>query len=120
MQSLHFMQTAACLLAMAAAGGLTMAAIRWWGNPRPPSWLAMGHGLLAGAALTLLAYACFTVGLPSRGQLALALLATAAAGGAAINLLFHSRMHPLPKSWIVGHALLAVAGFATLLSAIFS
>jgi len=120
MEPMHAMQTAAGLLAVTAAGGVTMAAIRWSGTPRPPSWLAMLHGLMAGAALTLLLYAFFTVGLPPRGELALAFLAAAATGGAAINLLFHAKMLPLPKSWVAGHALLAVAGLVTLLSAVFA
>jgi len=58
------------------------------------------------------------VGLPAGAQLAVILLLVAAAGGAAMNLMYHWRQLPLPKSWIVGHALLAVAGFLSLLYAL--
>jgi hypothetical protein len=118
MEPLHSMQTAAWLLGIGAAGGLVMAGIRWTGKPHPPTWIAMVHGLIGAAALTLLLYAWWTVGLPLRAQLAAVLLLVAAAGGAAINLMYHWRMLPLPKSWIVVHALLAVAGFLALLSAL--
>ena len=45
------MQAAAILFGLAALGGLVMAFLRWSGAPRPPDWLAMGHGLLAAAGL---------------------------------------------------------------------
>src|SRR5262245_41615928 len=111
MEPLHSMQTAAWLLGIAAAGGLVMAGIRFSGAPHPPTWLAMLHGLLAAAALTLLLYAWATVGVPSGVKLAVLFLVVAAIGGVAMNLLYHWRLLPLPKSWVVVHALLAVAGF---------
>ena len=46
--------TSTILLAIAAAGGLVMAGIRFAGNRQPPAALAMLHGFLAAAALTLL------------------------------------------------------------------
>ena len=64
MEPMLFMKTASCLLAITAVGGLAMAGMRFAGKPQPPTWLAMVHGLLAGAAATLLLYAYFTVGLP--------------------------------------------------------
>jgi hypothetical protein len=51
---------------VAALGGLTMAGIRFAGKPQPPVWLAMLHGFLSAAAVTLLLYAYATVGLPAR------------------------------------------------------
>ena len=90
MEPALMMQTATGLLAVSAAGGLTMAAIRFSGKPHPPTWLAMLHGFLSAAALTLLIYACLTVGLPGTAQLALLLFLAAAAGGAYMNLNFHS------------------------------
>jgi hypothetical protein len=75
MDAVTMMKTAAVLLAIAALGGLLMAIIRFKGADRPPSSVAMLHGLLAGSALTLLLYAAATVGIPK-----LALLATAAVG----------------------------------------
>jgi hypothetical protein len=117
MEPALIMKTASCLLAIAALGGLTMAAIRFSGKPQPPTWLAMLHGFLAGAAVTLLLYAYFTVGLPALAGWALLLFLIAAAGGAFLNLNYHWKMLPLPKGLIVGHAGLAVVGFALLLAA---
>jgi hypothetical protein len=96
---------------------LAMAGIRFAGKPQPPTWLAMLHGLLAGAAVTLLLFAYFTVGLPALACWALLLFLAAAAGGAYLNLNYHWKMVPLPMGLIVGHAGAAVAGFALLLAA---
>ena len=41
------------VFAIAAAGGLIMAGVRVLRQRNPPAWLAMAHGLLAGAELTL-------------------------------------------------------------------
>ncbi len=117
MEPVLIMKTASVLLAIAALGGLTMAGIRFGGKPQPPTWLAMGHGFLSAAALTLLLYAWFTVGLPALAAWALLLFLIAAAGGAFLNLNYHWKNLPLPKGMIVGHALIAVAGFALLLAA---
>ena len=111
------MKTAASLLAVAALGGLTMAGMRFADKPNPPAWLAMLHGLLAAAAVTLLAYAYFTVGLPALAGWALLLFVIAAAGGAFLNLNYHWKLQPLPKGLIVGHAAIAVVGFVLLLAA---
>lgn len=117
MEPVLILKTASVLLAIAALGGLTMAGIRFGGKPQPPTWLAMLHGFLSAAALTLLLYAYFTVGLPALASWALLLFLFAAAGGAFLNLNYHWKMLPLPKGIIVGHALIAVAGFALLLAA---
>lgn len=117
MEPFLILKTASVLLAIAALGGLTMAGIRFGGKPQPPTWLAMLHGFLSAAALTLLLYAYFTVGLPALASWALLLFLFAAAGGAFLNLNYHWKMLPLPKGIIVGHALIAVAGFALLLAA---
>jgi hypothetical protein len=117
MEPMLMVRTAAVLLALTALGGLTLAGISF--NRQPPAWLAMLHGLLAGAAITLLAYAWFTVGLPGLAAIALVLFLLAAAGGVYLNLNFHWRQLPLPKGLIVGHALAAVAGFVLLLIAAF-
>ena len=94
-----------------------MAAIRFSGKPHPPVALAMGHGFLSAAALTLLIYAYFTVGLPRMAQLALLLFLVAAAGGAFMNLNFHWKMLPLPKWLVLVHAAIAVCGFILLVIA---
>jgi hypothetical protein len=120
MEPLLTMKTACALLAVSAIGGLVMAGIRFGGKPQPPTWLAMLHGFLSAAALTLLAYAYFTVGLPALAAWALLLLVIAAAGGAFLNLNFHWKQLPLPKGIIVVHAGVAVAGFVLLLVATFA
>ncbi len=119
MEMYSMLQVAAALFGVAALGGLLMAGMRFSGIPRPPAWLAMGHGLLAAAGLTLLIYAAVAVGIPPKAELALGLLVTAAMGGAAMNLLFHWKLLPLPVPLMIGHALLAVVGFALLLLCIF-
>jgi hypothetical protein len=117
MEPALMMQTATGLLAVSAAGGLIMAAIRFSGKPHPPISLAMLHGFLSAAALTLLIYAYFTVGLPEMAQLALLLFLVAAAGGAFMNLNFHWKMLPLPKWLVLVHAGIAVCGFLLLVIA---
>ncbi len=117
MEPILFMKTASCLLAVTAVGGLAMAGMRFAGKAQPPTWLAMVHGLLAGAAATLLLYAYFTVGLPPLAGWALLLLVIAAAGGAFMNLNFHWKMLPLPIGLLLGHAGLAVLGFILLIAA---
>jgi hypothetical protein len=116
--ALSMMKTAAVLLALAAVGGLTMAVLRFRGDERPPTLFLMGHGVMAAAALTLLIYAAATVGLPPLGLLATAILVVVAAVGAALNLLFHAKMLPIPKTPIVIHGLVAVVGFVLLLLAV--
>ena len=117
MEPVLIMKTASVLLALAALGGMTMAGILFSGKPQPPTWLAMAHGLLAAAAITLLLYAYFTVGLPSLACWALLLFLIAAGGGAFLNLNYHWKMLPLPKGLIVAHAGVAVVGFGLLLAA---
>ena len=112
------MQTAAGLLAISAAGGLVMAGIRFSGKPHPPIALAMLHGFLSAAALTLLLYAQFTVGLPQLAAIATVLFVVAALGGVIMNLNYHWKLLPLPKWLVAVHALIAVVGFGLLLAAI--
>ena len=94
-----------------------MAGIRFMGDRPPPASLAMLHGFLAAAAVTLLLYAAATVGLPGMALVALALFLAAAGGGAILNLNYHWKQLPLPKWLIIVHATAAVAGFALLLAA---
>ena len=119
MDMIMMLKTATALFAAAALGGVIMAVIRFSGQPRPPSWLAMGHGLLAASGLTLLAYAHCTVGVPAYAQYALVLFLIAAIGGAAMNLLFHDKQRSLPIPLMIVHALLAVSAFMLLLLSVF-
>jgi hypothetical protein len=115
MDSFSMMKTAVVLLAIAAVGGLTMAVIRFRGADRPPSWITMLHGFLAGAAMTLLLYAWATVGLPGLAKAAVGIFVVVALVGAWINLNFHSKMLPLPKNVVVIHGIVAVIAFVMLL-----
>jgi hypothetical protein len=113
MDSMKLMtQAALVLLAITAAGGLLMAGMRFTGADRPPSWLAMLHGLLAASGLTLLLYAGLTAGLPPMSWAGVVLLVLAALGGLYLNLGFHDQRLPLPKGVIVGHAVIAALGVA--------
>ena len=108
------MQLAAIVLAIAAAGGATLAAIRLRGAPRPPTWMALGHGAVAATGLGLLIYAAATTGLPPLAQFALGLLVLAAAGGATLFVGFHLRDKALPIPLVIGHGLLAVTALVLL------
>lgn len=111
------MQAAIILLGITALGGVAMAWQRWRGAARPPHWLAMLHGLLAAAGLTLLLYEALTVGVPVLAQASLALFGLAALGGVWLNLRYHVNDIPLPKGIIVAHALLALLAYGLLVLA---
>jgi hypothetical protein len=117
MEAALILQTSTALLAIAAVGGLVMAGIRFSSDRQPPAALAMLHGFLAGAAVTLLLYAAATVGLPKMALGALILFVIAAGGGVILNLNYHWKQLPLPKGLIIVHASAAVAGFLLLLGA---
>jgi hypothetical protein len=122
MEPVLILRTAAVLLGITAVGGIIMAGIRFAGagDRQPPVALAMLHGFLAAAAITLLLYGAITVGLPGLALVALVLFLLAAAGGAVLNLNYHWKQLPLPKWLIVVHALVAVAGFVLLVVAAWS
>jgi hypothetical protein len=117
MEPALILRTSTVLLAIAALGGLVMAGIRFAGKPHPPIALAMLHGFLAAAAVTLLLYGAATVGLPSLALAALVLFLIAAAGGVILNLEYHWKNAALPKWLVVIHAIIAVLGFLLLLAA---
>ena len=119
MDAISMLQAAVALFAIAAGGGLVMAGIRLLARHNPPAWLSMLHGLLAAAALTLVAYAAAVVGVPTPAGWALLLFVVAAAGGAAMNLLWQWRQRPLPVGLMIAHATLAVIGFVLLCIAAF-
>jgi len=117
MEPTLILRTSTALLAIAAVGGLVLAGYRFGGNRQPPTALAMLHGFLAAAAVTLLLYAAATVGLPGTALAALALFLLAAGGGVFLNLNFHWKQLPLPKWLVIVHACAAVLGFVLLLCA---
>jgi len=114
MDGMLMLRTAVALFAIAAVGGLVMAGIRMTTKANPPAALAMLHGLLAAAALTLVAFATFTSSVPRTAQMALVLLLGAAAGGAFLNLGYQWKQRLLPMALVFGHAGLAVVGFGFL------
>jgi hypothetical protein len=113
------MDLAAIFLSLAALGGLAMLVIRLGGTPRPPTWLALVHGLIAATGLVLLAYAAATTGIPQRAQIALGIFVLAALGGAAIFVLYHLQNRALPIPLILGHGLVALVGLGLLLFTVY-
>ena len=118
MNSNLLLQTSAWLLVVTAAGGLVMAFIRFGREgSNPPAWLAMLHGFLAAAGVTLLAFAALTAGIPGLALTGLVLLLVASGGGVVMNLGYHLKGVPLP-GWLVGlHAALAAGGVLMVLLA---
>lgn len=119
-EPMDLLQAAAGLFTLAALGGLVMAGIRFGGKRNPPAWLAMVHGLLAAAGITLLAYAALTSAVPSLAVIALVLFLLAAGGGAVLSLAYKWKQRLLPSWLVIAHALLAVLGYALLLFAVFA
>jgi hypothetical protein len=117
MDSMTMLRTAACLFVLAALGGLLMAGIRFFGGRNPPPWIALVHGLLAGAGVTLLAYATAIGEVPQLAIVALVLFLLAALGGVVLNLRYEWNRKLLPVSLVIGHALAAIVGFGLLLVA---
>lgn len=119
MDTMLMLRTAVILFAIAALGGLVLAGVRFMGKRNPPAWLAMVHGLLAAAGLTLLIYAGYTGDAPTLARVAGGLLLLAAIGGAYLNLGFQSKERLLPATIVVGHAALAIIGFLCLVVAVY-
>jgi hypothetical protein len=117
MDASTMLRTAACLFVLTALGGLLMAGIRFGGKRNPPIWITMAHGLLAGAGVTLLAYATFTTSVPRTAVIALVLFLIAAAGGVLMNLRYEWNRELLPAPLLIGHALIAVIAFVLVLMA---
>ncbi|MBJ6979759.1 MULTISPECIES: hypothetical protein [unclassified Luteimonas] len=115
---MRLLQAAAVLFTLAALGGLVMACIRFMGRHNPPAWIAMLHGLLAAAGITLLAYGWYAYGIPAAALLALLLFLLAAAGGAVLSLAYKWKQRLLPAGLVIGHAVAAVAAYVLLLLAV--
>lgn len=106
------------LFAIAAVAGLIMAVSHFRKAALPKPALAALHGLFAASGLVVLLLAVIKAGMQGAPAIALGVLVVAALGGFAL-LSSHLRGRALPSGLVVGHALLAVAGFVTLLAAEF-
>ncbi|MGY0561197.1 hypothetical protein ACW7G2_10830 [Luteimonas sp. A277] len=112
---MDMLQAAVVLFTLAALGGLAMAGIRFAGKRNPPAWLAMLHGLLAAAGITLLAYTAYVGGAPALALAALLLFLLAAGGGSVLSLAYKWKQRLLPAWLVLAHAVLAVLGYVLLL-----
>src|SRR5262245_10415350 len=106
------------LFAVAAVAGLTMAIAHFRGQTPPKPAIALLHGLFAASGLVVLLLGLIRLGAGGVPAYALGLFLIAALGGFTL-LSFHLRGRPLPNGLVVGHALLAVAGFVTLVAAVY-
>lgn len=105
------------LFAIAAVGGLTLAILRFRDRPLPMG-LALVHGLVAATALVILLVVA--LGASGNGMTRGALIAfVVAALGGFYLFSFHVRGRKLPIPMVVIHGLVAVAGFVTLLLAVY-
>jgi hypothetical protein len=104
---------AVVLFAIAALGGVTLAAIHFTGKPRP---LALGviHGLAAATALVLLILVVLGAPEAGLGGVALGLFVVAALGGFVL-LARHLRQQPWPSGLVLLHGGLAATAFVVLL-----
>jgi hypothetical protein len=112
------MTVAVILFAIAAVGGVIMAAMRFGGRELPPMALAIVHGLFAAAGLVTLILSVVGAQTSWAAIVALVGFVVAALGG---FMLFahHLRRKALPINYVVIHGAGAVISFVILLAAIF-
>lgn len=103
------------LFAIAALGGITLAAMQFGNRPLPFA-LALAHGVLAATGLVLLIAAMAVAAAKGTILIAALILFIVAAIGGVILFSFHLRSQPLPMPLVLGHGLLAVVAFVLLLS----
>jgi hypothetical protein len=104
------------LLGIAALGGIILG--NWLvAGRRPPTGLALMHGLGGAAGVVALAVAVVQ-GLPSPAPFALVGLVIAAIGGGVLFVGFHLRDKPLPIPLTLAHVLLAGTSLILLLAAL--
>lgn len=112
------MTIAAILFAIAAVGGVIMAAMRFSGRELPPMALAIVHGLFAAAGLVTLIAAVIGAQTNWASIIAVIGFVIAAIGGFTL-FAHHLRRQALPINYVVIHGLGAVISFVILLVAIF-
>jgi len=120
MEAIRMLQTATYLFVLTALGGIVMGWIRFSGHRNPPSSLAMAHGFLAAAGVTLQTYAVFALDGPGMALLSLLLFLGASLGGVVLNLIYHLKDKPLPKGIVAIHAIVAIIAFVLLYMAAFT
>lgn len=108
------MTVAAVLFAIAALGGIALAAIRLRGQELPPMALALIHGALAASGLVALLVVVLRISVPNLAWASLGLFVLAALGGFAL-FSFHLRRRALPVPLVLGHGLIAIVAFVLLL-----
>jgi hypothetical protein len=108
------MTTPIVLFALAAAGGLFLAFLRFTGKPLP-TVIAVLHGLIAASGLVALGTAVLEGGAPQPARIALGLFVLAALGGFFL-FSFQLRGKPLPKPVVVIHGAVAAVALLVLLS----
>jgi hypothetical protein len=108
------------VFAIAALGGLTLAAVYVLQGRLAPWPLSLLHAALGAIGLLLLVYAAMTTGLlPGTALAALVILAIAALGGFYLASI-HLRGEVARKPIVFIHAGVAVIGFLALLGAVLS
>jgi hypothetical protein len=105
------------VFAIAALGGLTLAAMYVLQGQLAPWALSLLHAALGAVGLLLLIYAAVTIGIPGAALAALVILAIAALGGFYLASI-HLRGEVARKPIVFIHAGVAVIGFLTLLGAV--
>lgn len=113
------MTVAAILFAVAALGGVVMAAMRFGGRELPPMALAVIHGLFAASGLVALILQAVNSNASTLAVVALVGFVIAALGGFML-FSYHLRGKALPVNYVLVHGAGAVISFAILLAAIIS
>jgi len=113
------MTVAAVLFAVAALGGVVMAAMRFGGRELPPMALAIVHGLFAASGLVALLLFVVNSNASTLAIVSLVGFVVAALGGFSL-FAHHLRGKALPLNYVVIHGVGAVVSFAILLAAIFT
>ncbi|HEU4597729.1 MAG TPA: hypothetical protein VFS10_21560 [Pyrinomonadaceae bacterium] len=113
------MTIAAVLFAVAALGGVALAAMRFGGRELPPMALALVHGLFAASGLVALILAVVNSNASTLAWVALVGFVVAALGGFML-FSYHLRRQALPVNYVVIHGAGAVISFVILLAAIFN
>src|SRR5262245_5002706 len=108
---------AVIVFAIAALGGLTLAAVYVLRGRLAPWALSLLHAALGAIGLLLLIYAALTTGIPGTALAALVILVIAGLGGFYLASI-HLRGEVATKSVVFIHAGVAVIGFLTLLAAV--